>query len=269
MSNKLHKAISPSSYEIATCNDRLFSLVGMDLAERLRAARARRFAEAIDAARFLGVPQATYAHHEAGTRNPKPDAVERYARAFGVTPEWLQFGRGQMAPSGGDAAIPPISGAELRGPVAQPVRTLMIVGEVAAGVWREANADGFEPVPYEAPADPRFPKDAQCLFRVIGTSINRKATSGSLVRCVSVYAVADRLNGREPQDGDWVVARRTKNGFAEMTVKQLRSRNGELMLFPDSTDLAHQDPIRVGRHDGDEVEIVAFVLDFINPATRF
>ena len=73
---------------------------------------------------------------------------------------------------------------------------------------------------------------------------------------------------REPHDGDWVIVQRTKNGFTESTVKRLRIENGEHVLYPDSTDPDHQKPIRVGHSDGDEVEIVAFVLDFINPATR-
>ena len=61
-----------------------------------------------------------------------------------------------------------------------------------------------------------------------------------------------------------------RNGSAEMTVKRLEILpDGEQRLWPDSTDPAFQTPIMVGEHEGDEVQITAFVLDFINPATKF
>jgi len=67
----------------------------MDVATRLREMRiSAGFASASEAARRFGWTDATYRHHENGTRNvPKPKA-EVYARAFRVSPEWLMFGRG-------------------------------------------------------------------------------------------------------------------------------------------------------------------------------
>ena len=67
----------------------------MDSADRLRAARERAgFATAADGARRLNVPVATYSGHENGSRGLKREVAARYAKAFGVTPEWLLFGSG-------------------------------------------------------------------------------------------------------------------------------------------------------------------------------
>lgn len=148
------------------------------------------------------------------------------------------------------------------------VWTVMIIGEVAAGVWHEAAADAFEPESYTVPVDPRFRKEDQFLLRVRGSSINRRAPSGSLVRCVRAYAISELYSGREPRDGDWVICQRTRNGFAESTVKQCRMTGGKLLLYPDSTDPAHQDPIEIGDFEYDSVEIIAYVMDFIIPATK-
>jgi SOS-response transcriptional repressor LexA len=139
-----------------------------------------------------------------------------------------------------------------------------LIGEVAAGVWREANADAFEPVAINVAHDGRFPTASMFALRVRGASINRQAPDGSLVLCLDVFAAP-----RSPIDGDWVIARRTRNGFAEQTVKRFRiGEDGKQFLEPDSTDPNHQDAIEVGSHDGDSVEITAFVIDFIRPATR-
>ena len=65
--------------------------------QRLKLARAQRFERAIDAARAMGVPVATYNQHENGLRGsgsiPRR-AAERYAAFFGVSLDWLLTGRG-------------------------------------------------------------------------------------------------------------------------------------------------------------------------------
>jgi transcriptional regulator with XRE-family HTH domain len=49
------------------------------------------------AAEALGWNENTYKSHEQGIRGKdgiKPRVLEKYARAFNVSPEWLAFGRG-------------------------------------------------------------------------------------------------------------------------------------------------------------------------------
>ena len=151
------------------------------------------------------------------------------------------------------------------GPQQTHLTKLEVVGEVAAGVWAEPMADTFERYMVDVPHDPRFGSEDQFLLRIRGTSINRRAASGSLVRCLRLHAAP-----RPPAPGDWVVAQRLRHGQAETTVKRLESDGaGGHLLWPDSTDAVFQEPMTLGSHDGDEVAIAAFVLDFINPATRF
>jgi hypothetical protein len=64
--------------------------------ERLRAARRKRFKSARTAALVMGIPVSTYGAHERaelpGGRDYGPEEAKRYARRFGVTPEWLLTG---------------------------------------------------------------------------------------------------------------------------------------------------------------------------------
>jgi phage repressor protein C with HTH and peptisase S24 domain len=65
--------------------------------ERLRMAREKRFKSARLAAKAIGVAVSTYGAHEraqaAGGRDYGPEDAKKYARRFGVTPEWLLTGR--------------------------------------------------------------------------------------------------------------------------------------------------------------------------------
>jgi phage repressor protein C with HTH and peptisase S24 domain len=95
--------------------------------ERLRIAREQRFPSARQAAKTIGLPPATYGAHEraetAGGRDYGPNEAKKYARRFGVTPEWLLTGYG---PGPGDTAFD----AEQQEP-AEP--NVSVVGYVGAG----------------------------------------------------------------------------------------------------------------------------------------
>lgn len=74
----------------------------MDISERLRQARQKAgFNSAADAARRLNIPYGTYSGHENGSRGIKREDVDRYARAFGVSRSWLEYGQ-DMRPFGRD-----------------------------------------------------------------------------------------------------------------------------------------------------------------------
>lgn len=62
--------------------------------ERLRQARLRHFRSATDAANAMSVPVGTYAGHENGHRGFPASRAPVYARRFGVTAEWLLYGKG-------------------------------------------------------------------------------------------------------------------------------------------------------------------------------
>lgn len=143
------------------------------------------------------------------------------------------------------------------------IATAFIVGDVAAGVWTEPDVN-FEPIPSTVVVDTRWPEHSVYLLRVRGSSINRQAKDGDLVLCLDVFAAP-----RSFQHGDWVVAERTAaDGRRETTVKRVEgNQHTGYVLAPDSDDPAYQTPIRLGQNDGELVEVRAFVLEFIKPAT--
>lgn len=145
------------------------------------------------------------------------------------------------------------------------IRSAFIEGEIAAGVWRERNME-FEKIPVSVVVDERWPSDAVYVLRISGKSINRQARDGDLVLCLRAHAAP-----RPVRAGDWVVAERSRpDGTYETTVKRVEGtrRNG-FVLMPDSDDPHHQEPIPLGEHDGESVEVRAFVLEFIKRATNF
>jgi len=79
--------------------------------QRLREARiAAGYETAADAAEAMGVPRSTYVQHENGSRGYPANRAARYARFFGVSPEWLLYGQG-----GARSRSVPVVGRVLRG----------------------------------------------------------------------------------------------------------------------------------------------------------
>jgi hypothetical protein len=77
--------------------------------DRLRIAREKHFKSARLAGKAMGMAVSTYGAHERaeapGGRDYGPDEAKKYARRFGVTPEWLLTGR-EPFPTG-DIEPPP------------------------------------------------------------------------------------------------------------------------------------------------------------------
>ncbi len=70
-----------------------------EISDRLRDARiSKGFEKASDAAERFGWTYSTYAGHENGHRGIKPPDLQKYARAFGVTVEWLMTGKANVTP---------------------------------------------------------------------------------------------------------------------------------------------------------------------------
>ncbi|WP_299830706.1 helix-turn-helix domain-containing protein [uncultured Roseobacter sp.] len=70
-------------------------LTGMsEFCDRLKSAReAKGLGSAREAADWLPVSYPTYAAHENGGKYPSRDNIEKYARRFGVSVDWLITGR--------------------------------------------------------------------------------------------------------------------------------------------------------------------------------
>jgi SOS-response transcriptional repressor LexA len=200
--------------------------IDREVAERLRRAReAAGHETAKAAADAIGIPTATYTQHENGTRGLPAGKARLYAHAFGVTPEWLLYGRGE-ATIGPEAIL--------------PARRVPVRGVVQAGAWSEVGVE-------EAPIDwtyfeaKEYQRAQLFALDVRGPSMNRVFPDGSRVICAQPHEAGVR-------DGDYVAVRRARAGLVETTLKQLVvEANGELMLYPRSSDPAHQSPLRLER----------------------
>lgn len=171
-----------------------------------RSARAVSLAAGMspDAIRDLGRPK------RGKLTSPTIETIEKLAHALDVTPEWLAFGAGDPAAR----------------------RDLYILGDVAAGVWLEADADRSEPARHLVAPDPRFPVDAQYLLRAQGTSMNAVIAHDDLIHCVDFVKA-----GLRPKPNDIVVVERHRvSGEREVTAKRLIERDGRMFLAAESLD---------------------------------
>ena len=116
-------------------------------ASRLRDARIRAgFAAAAEAVRAFGWEKTTYYGHENGARGFKMDTARTYARAFGVAPEWLVWGKGGVPQDFGESAAPaPTS----------PDATLIPVYDVAASAGHGAVVE-YESIAYSLAFPPDY-----------------------------------------------------------------------------------------------------------------
>ena len=168
--------------------------------DRLKLARERAgYSSAKAAAEAMGVPVATYIQHENGTRGFPAGTAERYARFFRVKPEWLLYGKQDTA-----------TVVEL-GP------RLFVVGEVAAGVFKEAwkkPEDDWEA--FTGRPNVRTPMKHRFGLLVSGDSMDLVYPDGTILECADYF-------GDEPiASGKRVIVQRTKrDGTIEATVKEL------------------------------------------------
>jgi hypothetical protein len=131
--------------------------------ERLRAARKKKFRSGRLAALALHVPVSTYGAHERaelpGGRDYGPEEAKRYARRFGVSPEWLLTGR-RIAPE--DLAF-------TGGQDAPKKSTVPVVGYVGAG--GEAHYYAVSQGNLDEVEVPEIPTDISQIFEVKDTSL--------------------------------------------------------------------------------------------------
>ncbi len=188
-------------------------------------------------AKAVGKTRGAVAQWEAGDVHPRPATLAAIAKATGVSLGWLQTGE----EAGG----------------------LFVIGEVAAGVWKEAGANYVLHRVSVAP-DPNYPPEAQRLYKVTGNSVNRIVANGEYVHCVSLEKAGIRF-----ESGDLVIVRRMDHGMAEYTAK-LAIRDGDRwILRPASDDDQWQQDIELGNSgDSAEVEVTDLVIAKWTPIGR-
>lgn len=192
-----------------------------------------------------------------GSASPRLDTISKLAVALETTPEWLAYGVG--VPDAKDAAA------------AAGMPAIPVLGEVAAGMWREVDSAVDQPPsdPVPVPPDPRWPHSEQFALVVRGSSIDRIAQDGDILSCVTL-----RGAGRAPEDGELVVVERTRFGgqLRETTAKILRRAGERVELWPDSNDPQFQAPIVLDpareQREGETVEVRGLVTWVHAPLER-
>lgn len=160
------------------------------------------------------------------------------------------------------------------GPDTIPALRVRFIGDVQAGVFREAlewsEEDQFE---VDVPVDNRYRRRPVFGLQVRGDSMNKVFPHGTLVTCVKLMDLGEDF---ELDSGRYVVVlRRNENGPDEFeaTIKQYEvDAHGMAWLWPRSDNPEFQSPIKAldlsnGRHDdfpdGNEgVRIWALVIGF-------
>lgn len=223
-----------------------------EIIERLKAAIARSGKSARAVSLAAGMSDSAVRGIERNPdASPTVDTLAKIARALDVAPEWLAFGVGEVSLHDNSAD------------------RLPIIGEVAAGLWLEVDSL-HQPSDYErAPVlfSPEWPIDAQYGLRVRGTSINRTAMDGDVLRCIDIAK-----SGIHPRPGDLVVVQRTRldGRLREVTAKFFSMDGENIVLSPDSTDPIHK-PIllKPGCSEEDvDVAIIAVVDFVLRPVRR-
>ncbi len=185
-----------------------------DAAERLKRVREKAgYTSGKSAAEAMGVPVATYLQHESGIRGLPANRAERYARFFRTSPEWLLYGKVQS-----DRLV-------TLGPA------LFIIGEVAAGVFKEAwKTDPAHWASFTGRADLSVPLNQRFGLTVVGESMNLLYPPGTILECVE-------YEGQQLESGKRVIVQRTRHDdTVEATVKELIiSDDGIHWLVPRST----------------------------------
>jgi len=181
----------------------------------------RGFQTAREAARAFGWNEVTYRSHENGTRNIPYDVAQRYAAAFGSTPQYILSGAT-------DAAAPPH--------IVNHISTVKVLGTVAAGTFRYdefGEIDGLEipVVPHKG-----IPASAQYAVLVDGPSVNQRIPDGMYAVC----ALYDQYPGGA-HHGNLVHVVRETAGLYEHTIKELRFTEKGRELYPVSDDPRFQE----------------------------
>lgn len=166
--------------------------------------------------------------HESGTRGISFPDLDRYARRYGVSFEWLVTGKGQMHP-----------GPDLR---MQSGELINIMGVIEDGRWLEGDVSSdpppgwgplrfgendFEVVLYD---DPRFPEEFVQAFRLRTTQEDGPYIDGAIVFGVPAYALGVR-------EGDHVIIARSVAGKTEWTLRKACLDNTYKALLSDAPDL--------------------------------
>lgn len=210
----------------------------MELNQRILKARLDAKLTQEQLADATGKSRGAVSQWEAGDVHPRPTTLSAIAKATGVDLRWLTSG-----------VEPNIIG-------------LRVIGEVAAGLWREGSVE-FKPYGMPVAPHPGYPASSQRLYKVSGNSVNRIVEDGEYVHCVSVMD-----GGISPESGDVVIVCRHEHGLSEYTAKRYVIENGVQILRPESNDVQWQQDILITGNDDTNIVITDVVIAKWSPIKR-
>lgn len=236
------------------------------LGERIRQAREHLKMSQETLAKKLGIKQPSVQAMEK-SKAKKTKHLLALADALKQSPEWLETGRGEMRRHNVvdlDAARFVVGRPAEAAPPTLALRPVHVVGAVQAGVWLEAlewPPDDQYDMPLPIPGGFRgFQIQG---FEVRGPSMDEIYPHGSIVVAVKFIDL-----GRNPRQGERVIALRLRPGECEATVKEFRiGTDGVARLWPRSTHPGFQSPIAVGEPDenGEGPQIAYLVIGSYRP----
>jgi len=201
----------------------------MELRERILKARSDAKLTQDQLAEAVKKTRGAVSQWESGDVRPRHSTLIAIAKATGKDLRWLESG-----------LQPDVIG-------------MRVIGEVAAGLWKEGSVE-FKPYGMPVAAHPGYPAEMQRLYKVTGDSVNKVVEDGAYVHCVSVVD-----GGIIPESGDLVIVCRHNHGLSEYTAKRLVISEGRKILRPESTDEQWQTDIEI---NGDEAT-TAVITDVI------
>jgi len=218
------------------------------LAARIRALRSALRMNQAEFALRVGVEQPTVSRWESAAVYPEVESIVRMAKLANVSRLEFEYGE--------DAATAPINGRDNKNNGG-----IKISGDVAAGVWVE-QAVVDQPAEYLTGFVPDHRYDGMRQFALVvrGSSVDRlRIFDGDIVVCVDWADL-----GKDFSTGDIVVVERARYGgqMIETTLKQIEIRNGNVELWPRSTDPRFQEPV-VLSEPGEEEETTVRVTGLV------
>jgi SOS-response transcriptional repressor LexA len=186
--------------------------------DRLRQAMKQKGWSAAELARRAGVNKdLVYKYLGGNIMQPRGSIQNQLAAALDVPVVWLREG---------------FTPADLRSvPIGS--RHIPVIGEVAGGIWLEAETamlqDAREFLPFSP--DPNLPETGTYALKVRGDSIDKVAPEGSILICVDIFHTG------EIEEGDLVIVEQEDvTGKIEVTAKFVRTVGGTRELVPESSN---------------------------------
>lgn len=181
------------------------------------------------------------------TRSPSAENLRKLADALGTTPEQL-------------LSHDPANELSVRR-IASKVEGIPVRGKVSAATWYtvdEFNDLTLDDDSERVPSVSGYPVEWQFGMIVDGNCLNKIAQDGDRLVCLDLISSQTDI-----QDGDLVIVERTRfNGqMRQRTAKRVKRTKAGFELWPESTDPAHQEPIRLDDlAEGEDVVVMAKVL---------